>query len=389
MANTDNTFIQMHQKLKQLFPEIPDNIIYNHAVQQFPHDLQKCIEVLKRYRHRQAFLTEDLTKPSEGKDAFVYQNQEFLTPFRSMERHDTRGQSNGLSSPSMGRHSPLPMRWIPATYNSSSGVRSVSVSGVPPVSTVAGALHSAAIGTAQQQPQSAPVMPSHYEPFHLEYHPGMERLPMNVPPISDTTCVYPLRRESYFDHQHVPRYYNYEMHVRHTQEQRAQKDRLQHKLTDDKRKLDLLRADIMKIETEIRLSREQRSKQDPLFSVCEEIRLLREVTSRLRNECHKMSKDVDERVKGEEVPLGETSLDFYANINPGQCGPVGVPPAPSESTTISSHPPASHISPTLPKREQDDDQQWGCSACTFLNNGALNKCEMCDMPRFSTATSYA
>lgn len=30
-----------------------------------------------------------------------------------------------------------------------------------------------------------------------------------------------------------------------------------------------------------------------------------------------------------------------------------------------------------------DGEQWNCSACTFLNHPALNKCECCEMPRMN------
>lgn len=33
--------------------------------------------------------------------------------------------------------------------------------------------------------------------------------------------------------------------------------------------------------------------------------------------------------------------------------------------------------------EQEDDEgaQWSCTACTFLNHPALNRCEKCEFPR--------
>lgn len=31
--------------------------------------------------------------------------------------------------------------------------------------------------------------------------------------------------------------------------------------------------------------------------------------------------------------------------------------------------------------EEDEGTQWNCTACTFLNHPALNRCEQCDFPR--------
>ena len=33
------------------------------------------------------------------------------------------------------------------------------------------------------------------------------------------------------------------------------------------------------------------------------------------------------------------------------------------------------------RRVQDQEQQWSCSVCTFLNNFLLQECEMCSAPR--------
>lgn len=35
----------------------------------------------------------------------------------------------------------------------------------------------------------------------------------------------------------------------------------------------------------------------------------------------------------------------------------------------------------IPDTEEDEGAQWNCTACTFLNHPALNRCEQCEMPR--------
>lgn len=36
---------------------------------------------------------------------------------------------------------------------------------------------------------------------------------------------------------------------------------------------------------------------------------------------------------------------------------------------------------TVPDTDEDEGAQWSCTACTFLNHPALNRCEQCEMPR--------
>lgn len=37
-----------------------------------------------------------------------------------------------------------------------------------------------------------------------------------------------------------------------------------------------------------------------------------------------------------------------------------------------------------PQRDEDfEGSQWNCESCTFLNHPALNRCEQCEMPRYT------
>lgn len=38
------------------------------------------------------------------------------------------------------------------------------------------------------------------------------------------------------------------------------------------------------------------------------------------------------------------------------------------------------VKPTA-DQEEDEGAQWNCTACTFLNHPALNRCEQCEFPR--------
>jgi len=37
-----------------------------------------------------------------------------------------------------------------------------------------------------------------------------------------------------------------------------------------------------------------------------------------------------------------------------------------------------------PQRDEDfEGAHWNCESCTFLNHPALNRCEQCEMPRYT------
>lgn len=89
--------------------------------------------------------------------------------------------------------------------------------------------------------------------------------------------------------------------------------------------------------------------------------------------------------------------NFYANIQPG---PV-VPPKPGKrgEWETGGRLRIGHVnnasllwleevksSEPAPGPQTDEDfegAQWNCEICTFLNHPALNRCEQCEMPRYS------
>uniref|UniRef100_H3CAJ1 TGF-beta activated kinase 1 (MAP3K7) binding protein 2 n=1 Tax=Tetraodon nigroviridis TaxID=99883 RepID=H3CAJ1_TETNG len=62
---------------------------------------------------------------------------------------------------------------------------------------------------------------------------------------------------------------------------------------------------------------------------------------------------------------------FYDNI--GFLGPA--PPKPRVT------PPGGKAAPEQQQEEEEEGAQWSCTACTFLNHPALNRCEKCEFPR--------
>ncbi|KAI1241543.1 hypothetical protein IHE44_0005018 [Lamprotornis superbus] len=72
----------------------------------------------------------------------------------------------------------------------------------------------------------------------------------------------------------------------------------------------------------------------------------------------------------------KATCNFYDNIEPG---PV-VPPKPYKK----EHQNSSKQTPrTQPRDEDFEGAPWNCGSCTFLNHPALNRCEQCEMPRYT------
>ena len=55
--------------------------------------------------------------------------------------------------------------------------------------------------------------------------------------------------------------------------------------------------------------------------------------------------------------------------------PYMVPPTLNMPQPSNPHP------AVLPPAQEDEGEPWNCSACTFQNHPALEKCEVCEMPR--------
>lgn len=49
----------------------------------------------------------------------------------------------------------------------------------------------------------------------------------------------------------------------------------------------------------------------------------------------------------------------------------------------------SKIVKPIADQEEDEGTQWNCTACTFLNHPALNRCEQCEFPRHFWANEAA
>lgn len=156
--------------------------------------------------------------------------------------------------------------------------------------------------------------------------------------------------------------------------QRARMERLMKELLLEKQKLDHLKADVNSMEYDALQRRFRRVNLTNLLPRPEEM-------TRLRNLNRQLQIDIDCTLKETDLLQSRGKFDpkamnnFYDNIEPG---PV-VPPKPGKKE-------GEHGSkPVLgPQRDEDfEGAQWNCDSCTFLNHPALNRCEQCEMPRYT------
>lgn len=118
---------------------------------------------------------------------------------------------------------------------------------------------------------------------------------------------------------------------------------------------------------------------------------LRNATINLRMEIGSMATELDAHNNG-LTPIGVTDpqeqLHFYNNMNTGQSGSIfatSTSPQPRKNPSPGKTPPPrppryTPVPSPLPDNEILEDT-WSCSACTYMNHQALDKCEICEFPR--------
>ncbi|XP_061195909.1 mitogen-activated protein kinase kinase kinase 7-interacting protein 3 homolog isoform X1 [Saccostrea echinata] len=182
--------------------------------------------------------------------------------------------------------------------------------------------------------------------------------------------------------------------------QREKMENLKQDLESELRKLIKTRSEVKQMEKNMLERKKNKSyyNQQPL----EDVTRLREINRRLQADIQVMTREIDMYNNG-QTPLGVLDpleqQNFYNNMNTGPQGsiysrpppqtpsretPPPIPPrTPITTPTTALIPPAP---PPQPQQDSDGDgEPWNCSACTFLNHPALNKCECCEMPRMNTS----
>ncbi|XP_025924831.1 TGF-beta-activated kinase 1 and MAP3K7-binding protein 3 isoform X2 [Apteryx mantelli] len=157
--------------------------------------------------------------------------------------------------------------------------------------------------------------------------------------------------------------------------QRARMERLVKELKLEKEELERLKAEVNGMEHDLMQRRLRRVSCTTAIPTPEEMTRLRSLNRQLQINVDCTLKEVDLlQSRGNFDP--KATCNFYDNIEPG---PV-VPPKPCKK----EHQNSSKQTPrTQPRDEDFEGAPWNCDSCTFLNHPALNRCEQCEMPRYT------
>ncbi|XP_069462772.1 TGF-beta-activated kinase 1 and MAP3K7-binding protein 2 [Ambystoma mexicanum] len=158
--------------------------------------------------------------------------------------------------------------------------------------------------------------------------------------------------------------------------QKARMERLQRELEIQKKKLDKLKSEVNEMENNLTRRRLKRSNSASQIPSLEEMQHLRSCNRQLQIDIDCLTKEID-LFQARGPHFNPSAIyNFYDNI--GFLGPV--PPKP-KGTSSSDQRSNVKTPKNVPDADEDEGAQWNCTACTFLNHPALNRCEQCEMPR--------
>ncbi|XP_050394546.1 TGF-beta-activated kinase 1 and MAP3K7-binding protein 2 [Patella vulgata] len=177
--------------------------------------------------------------------------------------------------------------------------------------------------------------------------------------------------------------------------QRQRLENLKRDYNETKKETEKLRHGVAQMEKNMLENSNRRNS----FPTIEDVTKLREENRRLQTDIQCMGNEVDTKKNGQGPfsiidPIDQQN--FFKNMPTGPSGPIGsrpprppVPPPPHISTPpgnidINQVPPVPPRQPSAGSGDSEEGEQWNCSACTFLNHPALNKCECCEMPRIGS-----
>ncbi|CAF89785.1 unnamed protein product, partial [Tetraodon nigroviridis] len=158
--------------------------------------------------------------------------------------------------------------------------------------------------------------------------------------------------------------------------QKARMERLWHELELKKKKLEKLKEEVNEMENDLSRRRLERSTSTSQIPSVEDMKQLRCRNRLLLIDIDCLTKEIDLlQTRGPHFNPGAIH-SFYDNI--GFLGPA--PPKPRVT------PPdvGGGVVKAAPEQQQEEEEegaQWSCTACTFLNHPALNRCEKCEFPR--------
>ncbi|MEE6515696.1 hypothetical protein FKM82_024665 [Ascaphus truei] len=121
-------------------------------------------------------------------------------------------------------------------------------------------------------------------------------------------------------------------------------ERLHRELEVQKKKLDKLKTEVNEMENNLTRRRLNRSNSVSQIPSLEEMQQLRSCNRQLQIDIDCLTKEIDLFQARDQRSIVKTPKN-------------------------------------VPDTEEDEGAQWNCTACTFLNHPALNRCEQCEMPR--------
>ncbi|XP_055500505.1 TGF-beta-activated kinase 1 and MAP3K7-binding protein 3 isoform X3 [Leucoraja erinacea] len=162
--------------------------------------------------------------------------------------------------------------------------------------------------------------------------------------------------------------------------QRARMERLLKELNLEKQKLEKLKAEVNEMEYDLMQRRLRRVNSNTSIPTPEEMTRFRSLNRQLQIDIDCTLKEIDLlQSRGNFDP--KAMNNFYDNI--GLTGPVGAVP-PKHSKKVAEAGPVTAYSQRPHQRDEDyEGAPWNCNSCTFLNHPALNRCEQCEMPRYT------
>uniref|UniRef100_A0A131XBW4 Putative tgf-beta activated kinase 1/map3k7 binding protein 2 n=1 Tax=Hyalomma excavatum TaxID=257692 RepID=A0A131XBW4_9ACAR len=346
----------LYNDMRAQFPELPDAVIQSY-VQLYPRNRAECIEHLTRASQDQLYSQFD---PEE----------------LSINREGSQLPSSRLFEP---LEPPFPVEQdLPPPYP---GVLTPVTPTTPRSPSVPQQQHhrspQATHQTSPQYPPARPDQPPARMDYRSQYPPSMSATSLYGP-----TWPQPGAAESPMARLHHSPPVLDDMIQALLTHQRQRFELLQRMYAQQMQLLQQLRAEVE--------SKENRLVSKHLVDVTppqmEELGTLRRRNRTLNVECHCLLSEVDLYSRG-EVPLGATDEHFYQRLNPGQAVPHPVPPPSSRSALspprlVHSNTPSPRPNSILSEDEENqEDNRWKCTKCTFLNHPALEACELCEMPK--------
>ncbi|KAM6938341.1 TGF-beta-activated kinase 1 and MAP3K7-binding protein 3 isoform 1-T1 [Lycodopsis pacificus] len=318
-------------------------------------------------------------------------------PYKSSLKNPIEGPRPRSNSPVHTPHpqGPLYMATSPSPSSPSRGITMSGPSG--PASFYPG-MYLQHQGPTRPRPASSPQPGQSAYTFKIKVSPGGQaQRPLSSPPVAEAESL--LNIVDQVEHnaapapilpisalpgniisqfQHMPRRsssgsddYAYTQAL--LLHQRARMERLMKELLMERQKLDHLKSDVNSMEYDALQRRFRRVNSTSLIPRPEEMTRLRSLNRQLQIDIDCTLKETDLlQSRGKFDP--KAMNNFYDNIQPG---PV-VPPKPGKKGDKGPKP-----VPEPPRDEDFEGAQWNCESCTFLNHPALNRCEQCEMPRYT------